>query len=316
MEQWRLFKRSAVFLLFATLVYTVLLAAIPQRLSHGLIRNLKVPVGRYGHSFTRLQEVEHVGKVDVVFMGSSLTYRGYDARVFSKAGYRTFNLGSSSQTPLQAEMLALRYLVDLDPALVVLEVSPNNVTRDGVESSLDLLANGPVDLHAWNMTRRVQHPLAWNAFLYRWCRVTLHGPTEFDEPLRSGPDTYISGGYVQRDHRTNTLERFRPGPKVEPYAFQERSFERLLEVIRAKQIAVVLVNPSVTRPYYEHYNELHAFSEQMGALAPYVDMNEILSLDDSLHFYDSHHLNQNGVELYNAAVIEQLRKMGMLPDPR
>lgn len=315
MEQLRLSIRIALFLGFAAVVYLILLFTVPERLSYGLIRNLKVPLGRYGHSFTRLHEVEQAGKVDVLFMGSSLTYRGYDPRVFEQAGYRIFNLGSSAQTPVQTEMLAQRYLDELRPALVVLEVIPNNFARDGVESAMDLLANGPVDIHAFHMTRRVKHLYAWNAFLYRWSRENILGPREFIEDPRKREDTYISGGYVQRDLKRNTQKRFRPGPEQHYYPLQEQAFERLLALLRVKDIPVILVNPSVTRPYYVNYRDLDSFNERMAELGPYLDMNPMVILDDSLHFYDSHHLNQEGVELYNAAVIEELKRMGILPEP-
>lgn len=313
MEQWRLLLRTLAFLLFAAVVYIVLLTVVPQRASYGIIRNLKVPLGRYGHSFTRLQEVEQAGKVDVLFLGSSLAYRGYDVRIFERAGYTSFNLGSSAQTPVQTEMLVQRYLHELDPELVVLEVIPNNFARDGVESAMDLLANGPADIHALHMTRRVGHLYAWNALLYRWCRERILGPREFSEPARRGTDTYIPGGYVQRDPATSMPGPFRPGPAEEPYAFQEEAFHRLLALFKAKDIPVVLVNPSVTRPYYAHYRSLEEFNARMATLGTYLDMNQLLRLDDSLHFYDSHHLDQSGVELYNAAVLEQLRQRGLLP---
>jgi len=315
MEQLRLLTRLIAFLLFAGVMYTIFLVSIPERLSHRHVRNLKVPLGRDGYSFTRLQEAENYGNVDVLFMGSSLTYRGYDPRLFEQAGYRIFNLGSSAQTPIQNEMLAKRYLHKMKPGLVVLEVTPNIFMRDGVESTTDLLANGPVDVHALWMTYQVGHLYGWNSLLYRWSKERLFGPREFTEAPQRGDDSYISGGYVQRALERNARRHFAPGPKQQVYPFQEHAFERMLELFRVRDIPVVLVDPSVTRPYYSHYPDGEVFAARMTATAPYLDMNQLVSLDDSLHFYDTHHLNQEGVELYNAAVIEELEKLGLLPEP-
>ena len=38
----------------------------------------------------------------------------------------------------------------------------------------------------------------------------------------------------------------------------------------------------------------------------YYNFNEIIQLDDSLDFYDAHHLNQNGVNKFNAKLKEVL----------
>ena len=36
--------------------------------------------------------------------------------------------------------------------------------------------------------------------------------------------------------------------------------------------------------------------------------DELISLNDSLHFYDSDHLNQNGVVIFNKKLIEVLKE--------
>jgi hypothetical protein len=38
----------------------------------------------------------------------------------------------------------------------------------------------------------------------------------------------------------------------------------------------------------------------------YYDFNNIVELDDSLHFFDRHHLNQKGVEKFNNKLIDVL----------
>jgi len=36
----------------------------------------------------------------------------------------------------------------------------------------------------------------------------------------------------------------------------------------------------------------------------YYNFNEMINLVDTLHFYDSHHLNQKGVRLFNEKIIK------------
>jgi len=77
--------------------------------------------------------------VDILFLGSSHSYRGFNPQYFS--GYKTFNLGSSAQTPIQTNLLLKRYLHQLNPKTIVYEVYPISLSIDGVESSSDIIAN-------------------------------------------------------------------------------------------------------------------------------------------------------------------------------
>lgn len=312
MEQMRFFGRVILFLLFAAVVHVLLLAAIPQRLSFGLVRNLKVPEGRMGYSLTRYAEAEKAGKMDVIFLGSSLTYRAYDVRIFEDDGLKVFNLGSSAQTPVQSEMLLKRYLDRMDPELVVIEVTPSNLSRDGVESALDLIANSCIDAHTWRMATEVGHVYTWNALVYRTLRQAALGPITATEVLYKAPNSYISGGYVEHDEGYKRHKPFKKAPEKEILEFQEQALLSMIELLRSRNKAFLLVDPVVSRIYYQHYPDLDGFHAKMRSLGPFLEMNEFMDLNDSLHFYDTHHLEQSGVDLYNAEFIKRAKSMGLL----
>ena len=82
-------------------------------------KNLSYKLGHKGHSFSRFQEVEQTGDIDILFIGSSLCMRGFDPRIFEKHGYQTFNLGSGGQSPVQTLWLLKQHLGQLNPELVV-----------------------------------------------------------------------------------------------------------------------------------------------------------------------------------------------------
>ena len=44
--------------------------------------NVKYPIGAYVHLNSRLKEVKGVGEVEILFLGSSPAYRGFDYRIF------------------------------------------------------------------------------------------------------------------------------------------------------------------------------------------------------------------------------------------
>ena len=312
MEQLRFAGRLVLFLLFAAVVYVLLLPTIPQRLTFGLIRNLKVIEGGGGYALTRYAEADTAGKMDVILLGSSLTYRAYDVRIFEAEGFKVFNLGSSSQTPVQSELLLKRYLDRMDPALVVIEVTPSNLSRDGVESALDLIANSTIDADTWKMATEVGHLYTLNALLYRAVRQAITGPITATEVLHKASSKYVGRGYVERDPGNKRHKPFKKGPEREELEFQEQALQRMVELLRSRNKAFVLVDPVVSRIYYQHYPDLDGFHAKMRSLGPFLEMNDYMDLNDSLHFYDTHHLEQSGVELYNAEFIKQVRALGLL----
>lgn len=308
----RLATRLVMFLLFAALWYVLLLTFTPQRLAFRTARNLNVPSGGYGHQWTRSQEVARYGAVDVLFVGSSHAYRGFDPRIWSARGYRTFNLGSSSQTPLQSEVLLQRHLAGLRPSLVILELGPTSFSYDGVESALDVLANAPADGLAWQMALHTSHLKVWNSMLYTWAHRGVFGMPDIHEPQQKGSDTYIPGGYVEKK-----LRHYKHAPPERPTHFTARpeqvaALDRMLALLKAEGVRTIAVEAPVTRSRRASAVDQDQFAEWITAKLPYFDLQGRVPLDDSLHFYDAHHLNQLGVDRMNGVLIDLLEAEGVL----
>ena len=109
-----------------------------------MAKNVRNCVGCYGHLFTRVKEAKETKNPDILFLGSSHAYRGLDPRIFAEEGITSFNLGSSSQTPINTQVLLHQYLDQIQPKMVIYEVYAGTLTSDGVESSLDLLISSPL----------------------------------------------------------------------------------------------------------------------------------------------------------------------------
>ena len=262
-------------------------------------------VNSYGHMFSRMKEVKTVHDVDILFVGGSQAYRGFDSRIFSAAGYKTFNMGSSNQTPLQTEILLERYLKSLNPHLVVYVVYPEVFSVDGVESSLDLLANDKVDFSiAWLVLKQRNLKL-FNTMLYAGYRECFGLNKKLNELYRKGDDTYVSGGYVEKDSVQYLAHKFNPD-EWHFVADQFKAFERTLQMMRKKDIPFVLVQTPTVKPLREAYPNNDVFDKMMQEYGPYYNFNKIIHLNDSLHFYDPFHMNQEGVELFDNAFIQQL----------
>jgi hypothetical protein len=302
-------SRLLTFLLFSSIVYIILLFVWGTFMPAYFKPNVAYKIGSWGHMFTRLKELKTVDQPDILFLGSSHAYRGFDTRIFEAEGYRAFNLGSSAQTPLQTLTLIKRYFHTIQPRLIVYEVYPFTFSADGVESSLDIIANDKNDIFSYEMALRINHIKTWNSLLYGSMRDLLHLDESFEEPIQKGEDTYVKGGYVE-----TALHYYEPEDmETSEIRIDQAQLDYFAEVVREikkREIPLILVYAPIPKVNYSRYTNNSYFDSLMTTYAEYYNFNEIMTVDDSLHFYDSHHLNQIGVERFNNKFIEVLRAKG------
>ncbi|MBK9148042.1 MAG: hypothetical protein IPM12_09545 [Flavobacteriales bacterium] len=303
--------------LFTAALYPVLLTLFSVALPNAYTPNIRYPLNGYGHQRTRMKELAQHPPVDIVFMGSSHAYRGFDPRFWLEHGYTSFNLGSSAQSLLQSELLAMAHLSRLKPKLVIVEVHPNPFRSDGIESAIDMIANRPIDAHTLGMALRLRDVLTWNALAYGLVRQATGADERLPEARVRGMDAYIDGGFVERRSGNFDPKGSLKREPVEPLPIQWNAFERMLKALREEGVEVILVEAPMTRWYYENgFSDHDAFERRMAASGRYINMNGKVELSDSLHFFTKGHLNQAGVELFNAALIDTLERRGWLPEPR
>ena len=301
-------SKTILFLLFTSLFYLTFLFVWGRYAPSMFKPNINYRIGSYGHMNSRLSEVKNHGDVDILFLGSSHAYRGFDTRIFLDNGYKSFNLGSSSQTPAQTKVLLKRYLESLNPELVIYEVYPETLTTmDGVESSLDIIANDKNDSHSLNMALKLNNIKTYNTLFYGLTRDLLGLNKSFSEPITKGSDKYISGGYVEKEigfYQPTESEK----KEISLREYQLESFSEIVQMIKNKNIELILVYAPIPSANYISYSNNHYFDSIMRRYSKYYNFNEILTLNDSLYFYDSDHLNQNGVNIFNKKLIELLNE--------
>lgn len=270
-------------------------------------KNLMHPLGIYGHLHSRMADVKVKGNVDILFLGSSHAYRGFDTRIFDASGYTSFNLGSSGQTPLQTRLLLKRYLQQLNPKLIVYEVYPETFTSDGVESSLDLLANEKIGWDTFSMVLKVNNIKTYNTFIYALFRQLTGADIDFKEEEIIRKDTYIRGeGFVERKieyfkHRNHSPENWELNDQ------QLKAFKEVVSYIDERKIDYLLVQSPITKTLYHSHLNNEQINEYFSSHGQYLNFNELnLPLNDSLHFYDADHLNQEGVVIFNEKVMDFL----------
>ena len=129
------------FIAFAIPFYVIAICLWSWMMPQFLAKNTRNKLASYGHLYSRAREAENIKNPDILFLGSSHAYRGFDTRVFAKHGIKAFNLGSSSQSPINTQVFLKQYLDKIQPKFVVYEVYAGTLCTDGVESSLDMLIN-------------------------------------------------------------------------------------------------------------------------------------------------------------------------------
>jgi hypothetical protein len=296
-----------LFLLFTSVIYIAFLN-LWGRYAPSLFKpNINYRIGSYGHNYSRLSEVKNYGEVDILFLGSSHAYRGFDTRIFSENGYKTFNLGSSSQTPTQTKVLLNRYLDKLNPKKVIYEVYPETFKIDGVESSLDLIANDINDIYSLKMALKINNIKTYNTILYGFTRDLLGLKTSYIEKEIKGNDKYVSGGFVEKEISFYQPTEFKR-KEISLRNYQLESFSEIIHIIKDKDIELVLVYAPIPKVNYDSYININYFDSIMKNYSTYYNFNEMINLNDSLHFYDSDHLNQKGVKIFNKKLIEIIKK--------
>jgi len=267
--------------------------------------NLNYKKGSYGHMYTRISEAKQTKDVDILFLGSSHSYRGFDVRYYQDLGLSVFNLGSSSQSPIQTKLLLDRYLHLLNPKHIIFEINTGRLASDGVESSIDIIANDKNDWHSVKMAFNVKHPKTINTLIYGFYKDIFFG-RKMEEPIIRGEDEYIQGGFVSK--KLKYFHKTEDYPFVD-YTWRKSQLKALNEIVRiAKEndVRLTFVHSPITKSYYDTYPNMKQFDDYIASLGDYINFNEILDLDDSLDFYDPRHLNKNGVEKFNLALIDTL----------
>ncbi len=256
--------------------------------------------GSYGHLNTRVKEIPKYGDVDILFVGSSRVYRGFDPRIFERQGLKVFVLGSSSQTPLQSYVLLKRYLGHLNPKLIVFDLLPSSFAIKGIESTLDLLANDQIDKSSLEMALEQNDLMVWNTLIYASIMDAIGKHDDFEEPIHKPKDhdTYISGGFVQKDSNfqkeVEVCEEEKSMKWHEPLDVQLKYFGKMISLIDDNKQDLLFVNMPIA--HFHCFNNNDVLERHIPESIPYLDFNRLVQFQESTDFYDEYHLNENGVQ--------------------
>jgi len=283
--------------------------------------NVTYVPANYGHTGLRLAEADTASSPDVLFIGSSHCYRTFDTRCYDSVGIKSFNLGSSNQTPRQSLALLQRYLQHWRPQLVVIEVHPDIMENSGDESACDLLSNTYLDAPMLSMALKQRNLRVLNTMMCASLDRLLMGGVRLPssssvQVSTSAGDTnveasfrYVKGGYVEITpycYRPTTMSVKR----LQPRGDQLEALAACARLLDEKGIACLFVEVPATRQRYASYSNHKGFELQLTEIVGdsklsrgYLNLNDdallVAQLNDTVTFFDDDHLNQVGADLFN-----------------
>ena len=204
----RFVKKVALFVVLMPIVILVLIVSWGMVMPSVIHDNILFLRGSNSFLYQRVREAEQYKNSDVLVLGASHAYREIDPTIFKNKGYKLFNLGSSSQTPLQTRILLNRYLSTLNPHVILYEVYPEVFCMDGVESALDLISNDRVELDFLTMSLAIHDIKPYLSLIYSYFRQVFALDAHKSIPDTLSGDMYVSGGFVRKK-----MEMFNPPDK-------------------------------------------------------------------------------------------------------
>lgn len=296
-------KSLVVFSIVAILSYILLIGFAGKFLPKSVTKNLKYVRGGTGFLYNRLCEADTVSNIDVLVIGSSHAYRGFDPRIFEQHHLRLFNLGSSSQSFIQSNVLLDRYLDKMKPKRIIVDVYPGLLASDGIESSLDLISNESKESSFWNLLSIQRDINIINVGIFSYLEKLIH--PHYTPKEIQGKDKYIKGGYVENN--MSNVDTNITRSVITAKDIQINSFHLILDKLRKRNIPFVLVQTPITEAKLNSLKNIRDFDEIFRKEGRYLNFNEVMNLDNS-YFLDDHHLNQKGVNLYNSTLISELKR--------
>jgi hypothetical protein len=317
----RLFLKKLISFTLLVMVFYLLtifvLANINEAFYFNGITTNNVPINKTsgGLSFLRFAEADTIGNVDVLFMGSSHCYRTFDTNWYAENGIKSFNFGSTSQSPLISYNLARKYLDKMTPELVVFEIYSELLRSDGTESLIDLLTNRPLDLNLFQTTMSIGSIKAWNAFLVRIMRIrnrfSKTSPPKYS-PLNG---EYVSGGFVKRGVDFGGITEY-DGSNLPISNKQLDYLDRFIEEVLKRDIDMIVIAQPLPKSTISTIRDHDEIQETISAIVnshniPFYDFSELDGFDSLDCYYDYHHLNSYGVTKFNPVILELLKSHGL-----
>jgi hypothetical protein len=282
---------------------------VPGTLRGNLPKNAGTKMfSTYDYSFFRFSEADTVKKADLMIVGSSHAYRGYDPSNFEKEGFgKTFNLGSSAQSISNTKYLIEKYVDKFHPKYLIVDVYPSLLENDGVESNINLVSYFNLDLPLVKMAFDVNDVKLYNTIIFKGINIDSDNSVKKITKSNKPKESYIKAGYVRNDSIGFFIKKY----KNHRINFSENIKLQYMEIVKyakKKGIKVMFFQAPILKEKYESITNNNEIDKKFKEIGTYYNFNseEFLATDC---FFDDSHINSKGVKIYNQYVIKKLKSL-------
>lgn len=274
---------------------------------------------------SQMYEFYHAGSVDTIFVGPSFVYRGINPEIVdSICGTNSFNLGTSSQKPIDSYFM-IKEAVRVQPIkMIVLDVSQGFYAKESDFAAkstyliLDRMKNSSVKREyiekAFDFDEMPQAYL--KACHYDFPNLSgfaynFKGAFSKGEPVKVNMinEWYVDRGFVTSEQVYEGTE----DSEKEIRNVDEESLKWLGEIIsfcKEKDIRLIVVSSPKTKDYYEsqiNYDKNAEFITNYLKNSGY-EYNDFCDIIENDNFVDREHLNGKGAEKFSEMIAGLIKK--------
>ncbi|MFZ1751235.1 MAG: hypothetical protein WAU01_13620 [Saprospiraceae bacterium] len=293
------------FTAFVSAFYIIFIVLSGLLLPPFMRQNLIYPYDHNGHTQKMLNDISNFKNIDLLFVGSSRAYRGFDPDVYAEAGYTSFVMGTSNQTPMQTLYLLKKYYPQLTPKWIIMEVNPDIFSNDGVESTIDLISNSPPDLKLSNLVLEIKSIKAINTMIYA-AMTHWFGLKKYIKSVPSHQNhSYHTAGFSKSNllpYDTIAGNSYFCNIKIA----QLKALDQIIAFAASNDTRIRFVQSPVLPRLYLSCSDNLDFDRILHAKGMYVNYNIYSNFSDTSFFSDAQHLNQNGVMRWNKMIVKDI----------
>lgn len=262
-----------------------------------------------GGTHLKFQQFDRTKKWDVIVLGSSHAYKGYDPLVFSLNDLEMYNLGTSNQHMMCSYQIIKNHINKDNCNLLILDMFDKVFANNDIESKSDIIQNVDDDKTAIATAFSSGDIRALNMITLRYFNKTM-------EPLNTDTIGYRNG-YLKASKRLDPKRKdiTKMNWKYTPIPSQKKYLGILLEHCRKEGLKIVAVSHPTPRiyPMRDHDKFLADVNPLLKKYnVPYYDYTNYKEMGNINFYSDPTHLNQIGTIRFNKMLIEDLIKDGII----
>lgn len=249
-------------------------------------------------------EFDFNSKYDIVFLGSSHCYRCLDPKIFEKENLKVYNLGSSSQTPLNSYSILKK--IKAHTLSILLEVYPVIGDLTGKESFMSMAAS--------NMDFSLVSDMAFELNDLRCYNILSILPILNNyEKTQSYDSIGFYKGYFETKDSIKTpikYESYKLSPKN--MDVQLNYIKKIVKLCKESNIKLAFVFapvPSEQKVMNEEYYINGITQICADDRMCFFNYGRLHNLNSKMNFCDDDHLNKSGVELFNKRLISEMKSL-------